>query len=547
MGFGTTVGVGVGPGMWRSNSASFTGPLDGVSATIHAAYSPSRRLLSSYTDSTQLIRLRRAIDDAESDFGWDADGNLDTTAITADGYGRVAADFVRANSEYLELSSTDSLRFSTGAFYAATFVVFRGNLSSTQTVFGYGHNDNHEQYRLYMTGSGALNFRVRDFNDNVITVTETTIGAPSEDTVYFVETWVDADAKPRILVNRGATPDVGTAMVGGFHGGLTRTFSGEDFSVGKTLGAAGGYLDARQFMLVLGSTIPTDTERDWLYNSGVGRTLAEVEADTTLLAKLDGGGNEGNPGDGVFALDESSGNRTNSSESLTLTDNNTVGSVGGATLVTIYDQVGSNDWTQSTDSRQPLYFASGANSKPGARFDGTNHLMSADGLASLMSGQDKALSVFASCERDAADGDDTIIAWNSSSSNNPLLYIQTLGSTEVLRVRKRNDGGSLITRDGGAFSADPTVVAVVIPGTTVDGYLDGGSPVIDGAGLDADTTTLNRTTLGTQYPSTGGFGSLFDGDMYEMVLSTGDITAADINTIGGALAAGIGSTWSTAS
>ena len=53
-------------------------PLDGIS-NITAAYSV-RRLLTSYTDD--LIRLRRDSDNAELDFGYDGNGDLDTAAIT---------------------------------------------------------------------------------------------------------------------------------------------------------------------------------------------------------------------------------------------------------------------------------------------------------------------------------------------------------------------------------------------------------------------------------------------------------------------------------
>lgn len=58
-------------------AAGFVGPLDGIS-NITGAYSV-RRLLASYTGD--LLRLRRDSDDAESDFGYDGSGDLDTAAI----------------------------------------------------------------------------------------------------------------------------------------------------------------------------------------------------------------------------------------------------------------------------------------------------------------------------------------------------------------------------------------------------------------------------------------------------------------------------------
>lgn len=49
------------------------------SLSPEAAYSPARQILTAY--SGPLINVRRASDDATSDFGFDVDGNLDTAAI----------------------------------------------------------------------------------------------------------------------------------------------------------------------------------------------------------------------------------------------------------------------------------------------------------------------------------------------------------------------------------------------------------------------------------------------------------------------------------
>ncbi|MCB9172338.1 MAG: hypothetical protein H6637_05380 [Ardenticatenales bacterium] len=58
-------------------SAGFVGAYDAI-PSIAAAYS-TRRLLTGYTGS--LLRLRRSSDNAESDFGYTAAGDLDTAAI----------------------------------------------------------------------------------------------------------------------------------------------------------------------------------------------------------------------------------------------------------------------------------------------------------------------------------------------------------------------------------------------------------------------------------------------------------------------------------
>ena len=58
----------------------FRGAYDGIANLVHI-YEPARRTLTAYIGS--LVRLRRASDDAEADFGYLANGNLDTAAIAA--------------------------------------------------------------------------------------------------------------------------------------------------------------------------------------------------------------------------------------------------------------------------------------------------------------------------------------------------------------------------------------------------------------------------------------------------------------------------------
>lgn len=75
------VGFGPGPGtgLYRTRRAAFAGAYDAI-PNITAAYAV-RRLLTSYTGS--LLRMRRSSDNAESDFGYDGSGHLDTATIVA--------------------------------------------------------------------------------------------------------------------------------------------------------------------------------------------------------------------------------------------------------------------------------------------------------------------------------------------------------------------------------------------------------------------------------------------------------------------------------
>jgi hypothetical protein len=73
------LGLGVNSITSQKTGAGFTGILDEYSGAV-AAYSV-RRLSSSYTDG--LIRVRRSSDDTEQDIGFDANGDLDSTALLA--------------------------------------------------------------------------------------------------------------------------------------------------------------------------------------------------------------------------------------------------------------------------------------------------------------------------------------------------------------------------------------------------------------------------------------------------------------------------------
>ena len=79
------IGIGISPSLLGHKVGGY--PLDSYSG-FRVVFS-IRRLLTSYTGD--LIRLRRISDIAESDFGFDGNGDLDTAAITtwlsgADGF-----------------------------------------------------------------------------------------------------------------------------------------------------------------------------------------------------------------------------------------------------------------------------------------------------------------------------------------------------------------------------------------------------------------------------------------------------------------------------
>ena len=65
--------------MMMMGGRAFTGALDAYATSMVHLYDPARRWLSAYTGN--LLRLRRASDNAESDFTYTATGELDLAAI----------------------------------------------------------------------------------------------------------------------------------------------------------------------------------------------------------------------------------------------------------------------------------------------------------------------------------------------------------------------------------------------------------------------------------------------------------------------------------
>lgn len=80
---------------------SFVGPLDAFEADIPGAWSPARRLLTSYEGP--LVRVRRTSDDTEQDIGYTAAGALDIGALAS----FVGVSTARVRTVYDQIGSND--------------------------------------------------------------------------------------------------------------------------------------------------------------------------------------------------------------------------------------------------------------------------------------------------------------------------------------------------------------------------------------------------------------------------------------------------------
>ena len=117
----------------RHSSGVFRGVYDNFPGLVHV-YEPARRTLTAYTGN--LVRLRRASDDAEADFGYLANGNLDTAAIAAWAagasyivtiYDQIGGDNVtQGTAANQPLFTAAMLNGRAGAFYDGTNDYLRG-------------------------------------------------------------------------------------------------------------------------------------------------------------------------------------------------------------------------------------------------------------------------------------------------------------------------------------------------------------------------------------------------------------------------------------
>ena len=223
----------------------FTGLLDEYSGAA-AAYSV-RRLSSSYTDG--LIRVRRSSDDAEQDIGFDANGDLDTTALLAfvgnknlfehsdpaTGDTRVMSGTITSSANDWGLGFNNKLIFaetipSTEVVYDAELeasteytlavrVKFPNGETIDSTKFGSGSG----KYFYFIVGAGAISsgYSVTELATNTYLVQVTTTTGSASNSVGVVRTTANDGASMEMTgfqINEGDTLLSYTATDGGVSG-----------------------------------------------------------------------------------------------------------------------------------------------------------------------------------------------------------------------------------------------------------------------------------------------------------------------------------------
>ena len=160
------------------------------------------------------------------------------------------------------------------------------------------------------------------------------------------------------------------------------------------------------------------------------------------------------------------------------------------------DKSGNNNHaTQLTGSNQPTSGTHTINGINGIYFDGVNHYISANAIATLLTGSDVPFSMFVVFEpTDETPGSsEVLIGIGSSTSNTPLIDLNqvTDGTTSLLR-RDNTASSSVITQTA---VSGPKIHVQAFSGTTVSVWVNGVLENNEEA-MDVGTLSLDRFTIG---------------------------------------------------
>lgn len=198
---------------------------------------------------------------------------------------------------------------------------------------------------------------------------------------------------------------------------------------------------------------------------------------------------------------------------------------GSGFIVTWYDQSGNgHDLTQATTTKQPLYVASASNSKPAARFDGTD-----DNLDNATVNQAQPVTHFVMAKYTVTT---TQVILDGTTTQHVIYYNETGNNV------RGNAGGTLISLSAPSTGTYNTTVAIMNNASSKM-YLNGGTATTGEAGGNA----FNTARVG----ALRGAGSLFlANDVVELISVAGAASVATLNTVGSSIAAEYALTWTTA-
>lgn len=204
----------------------------------------------------------------------DAHDDNDLTDTNNVGSTGTARDFERDSSQYFTLADNTDLSFGDEALTIVAFAQLESkpgasDLSIIQKTSGgsgeyflqYRNSDSVDRFAFVVYGATGFGSEGK--------VLAETIGSPALDTPYFVVCWHDpTNNVVGIQVNDG-TANTTAHSAGIFDGNGAFQLSGVEF---------GNYFDGLLWKVAIWRRVLTTEEKTWLYNSGTGRSYAEIVA-----------------------------------------------------------------------------------------------------------------------------------------------------------------------------------------------------------------------------------------------------------------------------
>ena len=200
---------------------------------------------------------------------------------------------------------------------------------------------------------------------------------------------------------------------------------------------------------------------------------------------------------------------------------------GGDNVSQWDDQSGnSNHATQSNASYKPVWYDSQLNGYPGIRFDGSDNYLQVNGIASIMAGTDKPMSVFIVSKNTQSTGVNTTwMSFYSANVGDYSSYVAPIGhegDPGYYRSRKRDSSGTAkSTTLAGSVTRNSFVhMSAIIDGT--DAFLYEGG-VLQNSGftdIDLGVTYVDRAVIGALFFNYNGSDKLYyvKGDIVEMIV-----------------------------
>jgi hypothetical protein len=164
---------------------------------------------------------------------------------------------------------------------------------------------------------------------------------------------------------------------------------------------------------------------------------------------------------------------------------------------TWYDQSGNgNNAVQATADKQPKIVSAGSLVTGGLLFDGSDDVLSANNLASVVSGEDRPLSVFTVAIRQSASLVRALWAFERSITTTPSIQVSSHPFIDKYGYKISDDSATVKQETDAAYTDDTQFLMTFASSGTLLDFGKNGTLSQDDEDVDVGTITLDRFTIG---------------------------------------------------